>query len=169
MVGGFTSGNIRLFDDREWGRAPALKLDDLQGCPILDAKLLDCAGQSLLLAGNAKGKVRLYDIRKPFQAINIGSSEISLDQNISRMAIHPRSPVFASWAQQQQVVSIHAVDQVSGTCQHLNNVKHHEEGMLTGLRLGPESGSLRFHPYLLQLAVASREGAITVKGIRKTI
>merc|ERR1712008_21142 len=91
------------------------------------------------------------------------------DQNISRMAIHPRSPVFASWAQQQQVVSIHAVDQVSGTCQHLNNVKHHEEGMLSGLRLGPESGSLRFHPHLLQLAVASREGAITVKGIRKTI
>ena len=168
LVGGFTSGNIRLFDDREWGHTPALKLDDLQGCPILDAKLLDCAGQSLLLAGNAKGKVRLYDIRKPFQAIHIGS-EMSLDQNISRMAIHPRCPVFASWAQQQQVVSIYAVDQNSGTCQHLNNVKHHEEGMITGLRLGPESGSLRFHPHLLQLAVASKEGAITVKGIRKTI
>merc|ERR1712051_847562 len=125
----------------------ALKLDDLQGCPILDAKLLDCAGQSLLLAGNVKGKVRLYDIRMPFQAINIGS-----DMN-----------------QEHQVVSIHAVDQVSGTCQILNNIKHHEEGMLTGHRLGPKSGALRFHPYLLQLAVASREGAITVKGIRKTI
>ena len=168
LVGGFTSGNIRLFDDREWGRAPALKLDDLQGCPILDAKLLDCAGQSLLLAGNVKGKVRLYDIRMPFQAINIGS-DMNLEHNISRMVIHPRCAVFASWDQDHQVVSIHAVDQVSGTCQILNNIKHHEEGMLTGHRLGPKSGALRFHPYLLQLAVASREGAITVKGIRKTI
>lgn len=168
LVGGFTSGSIRLFDDREWGRAPAAKLDDLQGCPILDAKLIDCSGQSMLLAGNAKGKVRMYDFRMPFQALN-NSPEMNLEHNMSRMAIHPRFAMFASWAQQQQLVTIYAMDNVTGQCQHLNYVKHHEEGMLTGLRLGHESGYLRFHPYLLQLAVASREGAITVKGIRKTI
>ena len=168
LVGGFTSGNIRLFDDREWGRGPALKLDDLQGYPILDAKLMDCGGQSLLLAGNVKGKVRMFDIRMPLQAVGVGL-ESSLEQSTSRMAIHPRSAVFASWTQHQQTVSIHSIDQVSGTCHLLNNVKHHEEGMLTGLKLGPESGYLRFHPYLMQLAIASREGAITVKGIRKTL
>jgi regulator-associated protein of mTOR len=166
LVGGFTSGSIRLFDDRD--RSPVLKLDDLHGCPILDARLLDCSGQSLLVAGNAKGRVRVYDLRMPYQAI-IKGKESTLEQNMSYMAIHPRCPLFASWAQQQQIVTIHTIDPVSGACQLLNQVKHHEEGMLTGLRLGPESGYLRFHPHLLQLAIASREGAVTVKGIRKTI
>ena len=150
------------------GRAPVLRLDDLQGSPILDAKIQDCGGRSILLAGNAGGGIRMYDLRMPVQALNIGSTEMSLGHNVSSMAIHPRFGVMASWAQQQQVVSIHTLDQVQGTCHLLNCVKYHEEGVL-GLRLGPESGCLRFHPYLLQLAVASRDGAITVKGLRKTV
>lgn len=168
LVGGFSSGTLRIFDDRDGAHGPVLKLDDLQGCPILDAKLLDCSGQPWLLAGNAKGKVRMYDVRMPLQAVGVGP-EMTMEHNTSRMTIHPRSAVFATWAQQQQLVSIYALDQTSGTCKFLNSVKNHEEGMLTGLRLGPESGTLSFHPYLLQLAIASRDGAISVKGIRKTL
>ena len=168
LVAGFTGGGMRLFDDRAWGRNPVIKLEDLQGSPILDAKLQDCANQSLLTAGNAKGKVRMYDIRKPYQSVNVGTEDINLTHNTSAMAIHPRGGVFASWAQQQQVVSIYTLDHLNGTCHLLNHVKHHDEGVL-GLRLGPDTGYLRFHPHLLQLAIASREGAITVKGVRQTV
>merc|ERR1719411_683028 len=110
------------------------------------------------------GNIRMYDIRMPIQAVNIGvSTEMtSLGHNVSAIAIHPRFGVMASWAQQQQLVSIHTLDQDKGTCHLLNCVKYHEEGVL-GVKLGAESGCLRFHPYLLQLAVASRDGAITVK------
>ena len=55
LVAGFTGGSVKLFDAREWGRAPVLKLDELQGSPILDAKIQDCGGRSILLAGNAGG------------------------------------------------------------------------------------------------------------------
>ena len=55
LVAGFTGGSVKLFDAREWGRAPILKLDELQGSPILDAKIQDCGGRSILLAGNAGG------------------------------------------------------------------------------------------------------------------
>lgn len=168
LVAGFTGGGMRLFDDRSWGRNPVIKLEDLQGSPILDAKLQDCANQSLLTAGNAKGKVRMYDIRMPYQSVNVGDGDISLTHNMSAMTIHPRGGVFASWAQQQQVVSIYTLDHLNGTCHLLNHVKHHDEGVL-GLRLGQDTGYLRFHPHLLQLAIASREGAITVKGIRQTV
>lgn len=168
LIAGFTGGSVKIFDAREWGRAPILKLDDLQGSPILDAKIQDCGGQNILLAGNAGGNIKMYDVRMPIQAVNIGSREMSLGHNVSSIAIHPRFGVMASWAQQQQLVSIHTLDQDKGTCHLLNCVKYHEEGVL-GVKLGAESGCLRFHPYLLQLAVASRDGAITVKGLRKTI
>ena len=112
----------------------------------------------------------MYDIRMPIQAVNIGvSTEMtSLGHNVSAIAIHPRFGVMASWAQQQQLVSIHTLDQVNGSCHLLNHVKSHEDATFLGVKLGAV-GCLRFHPYLLQLAVASRDGAITVKGIRKTI
>ena len=110
----------------------------------------------------------MYDVRMPYQSIvNVGSGDMSLNHNMSAMAIHPRGGVFASWVQQQQMVSIFTLDHLNGTCHLLNHVKHHDEGVL-GLRLGQETGYLRFHPHLLQLAIASREGAITVKGIRQT-
>ena len=48
LIAGFTGGSVKIFDAREWGRAPILKLDDLQGSPILDAKIQDCGGQNIL-------------------------------------------------------------------------------------------------------------------------
>ena len=101
----------------------------------LDAKIQDCGGQNILLAGNAGGNIKMYDVRMPIQAVNIGSREMSLGHNVSSIAIHPRFGVMASWAQQQQLVSIHTLDQDKGTCHLLNCVKYHEEGVL-GVKLG---------------------------------
>ena len=49
-------------------------------------------------------------------------------------------------------------------CHQLNTIKYHDEGVL-GTRLGAE-GCLTFHPHLAQLAVGSRDGAVSIKNIR---
>ena len=46
----------------------------------------------------------------------------------------------------------------------LNVIKYHDEGML-GHKLGPE-GCLMFHPNLVQLAIGSKEGAISIKKVK---
>lgn len=167
LVAGFIGGAVRLFDPRDWGRGPVVKIDELEGAQILDAKIQD-TNQPVLVAGNTDGAVCIYDVRMPVQSLATSHQRrINLGQGITKLAIHPRCGVLASWGQQHQHVAIHSFDPVNGT-NLLNTVKYHEEGVL-GLRLGADGGYLRFHPYLLQLAIASREGAISVKGLRQTI
>ena len=51
-----------------------------------------------------------------------------------------------------------------GISSMLNVIKYHDEGML-GHKLGPE-GCLMFHPNLVQLAIGSKEGAISIKKVK---
>jgi hypothetical protein len=84
---------------------------------------------------------------------------------LTGLKIHPRADVFAVWAQQS--VSMHYFNPAgpqSGSSV-VNVIKYHDEGVL-GQRLGYE-GCLAFHPYLLQVAVGSKDGAVSLKGLKK--
>lgn len=84
---------------------------------------------------------------------------------LSSLKIHPRADVFAVWTQQS--VSLHhfnpAGNQTGSSV--VNAVKYHDEGVL-GQRLGFD-GCLAFHPYLLQIAIGSKDGAVSLKGFKK--
>lgn len=86
---------------------------------------------------------------------------------INGLKVHPRADVFAVWSQQS--VSLHhfnpAGSQTGSSI--VNVIKYHDEGVL-GQRIGFE-GCLAFHPYLLQIAIGSRDhGAVSLKGFKKT-
>ncbi len=91
-------------------------------------------------------------------------------QTLAALSIHPRADIFAAWAQQS--VNIHYYNphistpgtDVSGT-NIVTMVRHHDEGVL-GQRLGYE-GCLAFHPYLLQIGIGSKDGAVSLKGLKK--
>jgi hypothetical protein len=85
---------------------------------------------------------------------------------LTGLTIHPRANVFAVWAQQS--VSMHYFNPCGshgGGSSVVNVIKYHDEGVL-GQRLGLE-GCLAFHPYLLQIAVGSKDGAVSLKGFKK--
>jgi len=101
---------------------------------------------------------------------------ISMGHPITGLAIHQRAQLFAAWSPHNQQVSVHMIKPggkeftsnpqtsaaVHGSA--LNVIKGHDEGML-GHRLGHE-GCLMFHPHLVQLAVGSKEGAISIKKVK---
>ena len=100
---------------------------------------------------------------------------ISIGHPVSGLAIHQRAQLFAAWTSHNQQVSIHMIksgikelstsqSNVGGMSSILNVIKSHDEGML-GHRLGPE-GCLMFHPHLVQLAIGSKEGAISIKKVK---
>ena len=149
-------------------------------------------GQQIIIAGSANGEVRIYEPRKSFStprsltssfnrlgSFNEGLSGaalgmISLGHPISGLAIHQRAQLFAAWAPYNQQVSVHMIKQgfkassnslsSGGISSMLNVIKYHDEGML-GHKLGPE-GCLMFHPHLVQLAIGSKEGAISIKRVK---
>ena len=90
-------------------------------------------------------------------------------QTISALDIHHRAPLVAAWTHTNQTVSINLFkksgESSSLACGQLNTIKYHDEGVL-GTRLGAE-GCLTFHPHLAQLAVGSKDGACSIKNIRK--
>ena len=111
-------------------------------------------------------QVRVFEMRNP--SGSLGS--LSFGQTISALDIHHRAPLVAAWTESQQTVSINLFKRRAGgdnqlQVGQLNTVKYHDEGVL-GTRLGAE-GCLTFHPHLAQLAVGSKDGAISIKNIRK--
>ena len=94
---------------------------------------------------------------------------------LTGLAIHQRAELFAAWTPHNQQVSIHTIkpgfkslskppSNNSGISSMLNVIKYHDEGML-GHKLGSE-GCLMFHPHLVQLAIGSKEGAISIKKVK---
>ena len=110
---------------------------------------------------------------------NIGNATlgtISIGHPVTGLAIHQRAQLFSAWTPHNQQVSVHLIrpniNEVSisnqssnnGMSSMLNVIKYHDEGML-GHKLGPE-GCLMFHPHLVQLAIGSKEGAISIKKVK---
>ena len=103
---------------------------------------------------------------------------ISLGHPVSGLAIHQRAQLFAAWAPHNQQVSVCQIKNqshkntmsavgggISAPC--MNVIKYHDEG-LVGHRLGAD-GCLMFHPHLVQLAIGSREGAISIKTVKSQL
>ena len=110
---------------------------------------------------------------------NIGNATlgtISIGHPVSGLAIHQRAQLFSAWTPHNQQVSVHLIklnktkttntnSSISGGISSiLNVIKTHDEGML-GQKLGQE-GCLMFHPHLVQLAIGSKEGAISIKKVK---
>ena len=101
---------------------------------------------------------------------------ISLGYPVTGLAIHQRAQLFAAWTAHNQQVALHMIkphlkgfysnlsSNTGGISSMLNVIKSHDEGML-GQKLGPE-GCLMFHPHLVQLAIGSKEGAISIKKVK---
>lgn len=169
LAAAYQSGTVKLFDPRNafGGRMAVLNVHALDGHPVLDVQLQDHSPQPLLVAGCSDGRIKVYDVRKPYSISGSGPNYIDyigLGYSVTRMAIHARCGLVAAWTP-QQTVTVASFDPVLGLSP-MNVIKHHEEGVL-GVRLGTtEAGTLAFHPFLLQLAVASKEGAMSIKAIR---
>ena len=150
-------------------------------------------GQQIIIAGSANGEVRIYEPRKAYSTPRASSSfnrlgsyneglgsatlgTISLGHSVTGLSIHQRAQLFAAWTPHNQQVSIHMIKSgikesstnsqlnTGGISSMLNVIKYHDEGML-GHKSGPE-GCLMFHPNLVQLAIGSKEGAISIKKVK---
>ena len=110
---------------------------------------------------------------------NIGNATlgtISIGHPVTGLAIHQRAQLFSAWTPHNQQVSVHLIrlnkseasytntSSGGGISSILNVIKYHDEGML-GHKLGQE-GCLMFHPHLVQLAIGSKEGAISIKKVK---
>ena len=150
-------------------------------------------GQQIIIAGSANGEVRIYEPRKSFSTPRSSASPftrlgsfneglggatlgvISIGHPVTGLAIHQRAQLFAAWTPHNQQVSVHMIkpgfrdssnspSSGGGISSMLNVIKYHDEGML-GHKLGPD-GCLMFHPHLVQLAIGSKEGAISIKKVK---
>jgi len=193
FTAGFGDGSVKLFDIRT-PDAGVATFSDLES-KILECRLQETSGggQQIIIAGSANGEVRIYEPRKSFKSTkslnsmnrigpynedlgNATLGTISMGHPITGLAIHQRAQLFAAWSPHNQQVSVHMIKPggkeftsnpqtsaaVHGSA--LNVIKGHDEGML-GHRLGHE-GCLMFHPHLVQLAVGSKEGAISIKKVK---
>ena len=193
FTAGFGDGSVKLFDIRT-PDAGVATFSDLES-PILDCRLQETTvgGQQIIIAGSAKGEVRIYEPRKSFStpksstssfsrlsAINEGLGgatlgNISIGYPITGLAIHQRAQLFAAWTPHNQQVTVNMIKpglknlanspSGGGISAPLNVIKYHDEGML-GHKLGSE-GCLMFHPHLVQLAIGSKEGAISIKTVKR--
>ena len=169
FTAGFGDGSVKLFDIRVKNSRVAT-FSDLDS-PVLECRLQETnytghLGQQTIIAGSSDGEIRVFELRSPGTG-NLGS--LSLGQPISALNIHQRAPLFAAWTNQQVTVNLFKKLRNSSTLTNvqLNTIKYHDEGVL-GQRLGPD-GCLMFHPHLAQLAVGSKDGAISIKNLGTAI
>ena len=183
FTAGFGDGSVKLFDIRARNSRVAT-FNELESpvleCRLQETNLTGYSGHPIVIAGSTEGEIRVLEMRNPGGG-PLGT--MSLGQSISALSIHQRAPMFAAWTDNQHTVAIHLFkkqrsnNSVSSaatppsssqmTTSHVNTVKYHDEGVL-GQRLGPD-GCLGFHPHLTQLAVGSKDGAISIKNLRKAV
>jgi WD40 repeat protein len=169
LCAGFVDGSVRLYDVRS-PESHVMTFDGQDGSAVLDCRIKgDEQRLPVVVSGDAAGNVQYYELRAPHSSTrSVRLANIAVappGQTLNGLILHPRSDIIAVWAQQS--VNLHYFNPSgSHTASSIVNViKYHDEGVL-GQRLGLE-GCLAFHPYLLQVAIGSKDGPVSLKGFRK--